>query len=522
MNTSKRISPNVDSATLKKQQVEFNDKISREVGNHNSFKLKEKQQESSRVGTSNSDLIIHRPSEQIKPVIKSMSDGYVPKAQTSKFSKLTLFNKDYNVENLAGARKKAVDDDEENAISFVKPKTKTTFIFNANKKRDQKSKLAMMLSFLRGDDSKDEVDCVKKHSNDVEKKPKEDPKEETKEITPPIPANLSTSTSVTFSTATTTSLLNVPSDATVKTIEPLKNSSNDLKETPKAVTIEPIPVIPSAALFAVPKTKSEQPQITSSSVIKLPSPTVTFNLPTTQATFVASTVETTSTNSTPRLGGFSFKATSAPTIPTLNAQPTIESILKVTETKPAATGFSFGLSKSTSNASLPTFTPPTFSAKISSNIETNSIAIGDTEKSSAPVAFNFGTPETAITTAQLNTPISFGMPSTSQVAITTNSFTASTPSLFGFGSAAKSTTSSTLSATNTITTSAPASTAFVFGASAPSAPSVPSTANTFGINTTTANNVLENKISTPNQTLGTFAFGSSTNTNKQPGSCVSV
>lgn len=479
--------------------------------------------ESSRVGTSNSDLPLHRSSEQIKPVIKSMSDGYVPPSQpTTKTNKITLFNKVYSATPSA-IDKKNDDDDEDNSISFIKPKVKTSSIFGSNKNRDQKSKLAMMLSFLRGDESKDEVDSsVRKPLVGADKPEQKDEKQTSISSTP---TNLSTITSVTFSTATTTSVLSVPSDATKSSIiEPPKIDNKEILKTPESTntssgfTLSTSVSTPSTNIIApIPTTsENEKPQTSSESAIKsVASPTVTFNLPTTETATATATLNTTPSNSAsssaPRLGGFSFSANSGSFTSPLATKPVASEPIpssKVDEaakSTPAAPTFSFGLApKSTGNTTLPSFTP---SATQSSNIP----------RTSAPPAYNFGSPATNTSTISTNTGIAFSsVPASSSLAtnpLGSNTSTAPTQS-FGFGTVAKTTVSSIPSMTTPSITSTSGSNAFVFGSNVASTP-----APTFGLGNTITVAATTSASSALSQATPAFLFGSTSNANK-PGNLI--
>lgn len=518
MSTPKRSALNVDSTPTPTKAIHLDHELtknSNEKNNSENSSGKQRPSQSSRVGTSNSDLPLHRPTEQIKPVIKSMSDGYVPRPDTPKAPKLTLFNRDYSNIPAASDRKRSIDDEDEYSVSFVKPKAKTSTLFSGNKNRDQKSKLQMMLSFLRGgDESKDEVDSVQSSKNNADKT---DDKNSAKATVSSTPANLTTITSVTFSTATTTSVLNVPSDAAnskTSTIEPPKEQGQNSNEVSKTVESKPTPIIalttstslPLSTIATTAASLSENPQ--PSIAITTKPASVTFSLPsalTTQSQPVPSTTSATTTNeSVPRLGGFSFPGTAATFTSPLTAKPTATENApapKSEENKIATPTFSFGLAKSTSGSTLPAYAPPTFGAKTESSTPIQSSNIQTT---SAPVTFNFGSPATKPPTMTTSANVSFGTPSSAAP----NPLGAGTPSMFAFGATAKTTTPSAPTVTSINTTSA-GSMPFAFGSNAPSA-----AAPTFGFGNTSTN-VTTAAGSTPlNQKTPAFSFGSATNATK--------
>lgn len=520
MSTPKRGLSNMD-ATIPTKVVHLDREVIKDAAdkviNDNSA-AKQKPTESSRVGTSNSDLPSHRPTEQIKPVIKSMSDGYVPKPETSKIPKLTLFNKDYSNTSAASDRRRdIIDDNDEYSVSFVIPKSKTSTLFSGNKKRDQKSKLELMLSFLRGDESKDEVDSVRSSAINNEKP--SDKNETNKAAVSSTPANLTTNTSVTFSTATTTSVLNVPSDA-IKTsiVEALKDNQNkSINDVSKTVESNVTQSSTSTTSLQLPtssitvavatSTQNQSPQTSNTPTTK--TPTVTFNLPsaqTSQPEPISSPPTTAANETTPRLGGFSFSGTpstfTSPSIakPTDNALP-----LRSEENKLATPTFSFGLAKSTASSALPPpYTAPTFGAKTETSTPPTQTSISQT--TSAPVTFNFGSPASNPSALTTSTNISFGTPTTSITSAANPILGTSTPSMFKFGATANTTTSTVPSIANTSTSAN--TTQFAFGANTPSA-SVP----TFGFGNASVN-ATTTAAAPLNQSTPAPVFGSPANVSK--------
>ncbi|XP_031635847.1 uncharacterized protein LOC116348834 [Contarinia nasturtii] len=515
MSTPKRSALNADVTASKIRRPEFNydrDDANESVLTNSCAIGKSKSEPSGVVGTSKSDLP-HHPSEPIKPVTKSMSDGYDPKSSTTKTNKLTLFNKVYSATSTTGEKKKPIDDDDENSITFVKPKAKASSIFSVNKNRDQKSKLAMMLSFLRGDESKDEVDSVGKPSIDSEKSnQKEEPKSA---ISSSTSANLNTTTSVTFSTATTTSLLNVPSDVTKPSIsEPQKFEAKIPTVVTKPIESSATPLISlstAASTTAPPSTAitttiQNSPKVSTENAIK---PTVTFNLPpTTAATSIATT---SASDSAPRLGGFSFSATQTAFTSPLVAKPTATeslSIAKTEENKPAPPSFSFGLTKSTTNTTLPSFTPPTFGsntlpAKTESTPASTQSSIVTAVKPQTG-AFQFGN-TTSSTPATFNLDSSASKPSVltftpnnNTSTNNTNSTLNQTPSMpFAFGSTSN-TSKPDLNTSITSASIAP----FAFSATTASTSAPPVFGSTHTVTTSTNAIPAQNQTSSP-----PFSFG---------------
>lgn len=483
--------------------------------------VKQKAAESSRVGTSNSDLPLHRPTEPIKPVIKSMSDGYVPKSEASKAPKLTLFNKDYSNIPSASQRKRNVDDDyvDDYTVSFVKPKSKASTIFSQSKSKDQKSKLAMMLDFLRGDESKDMVDSGpgSKTTNAENVEPKT--------VVSSPSANLSTNTSVTFSTATTTSVLNAPSDASSRNkIELPKEQNTVLPEVSKPVepTVAPatatITSAPSLPVITVTAALNQSSQAIGTTTTITSSPAsiarnVTFNLPSTQTTSATSPSQTTtSSESVPRLGGFSFSATSTTFTSPSIAKPTVTErpILK----NPIATNaptFSFGTSNSTAANTLPSFAPPTFGATTTTakpeTVTTTPQSVPNIQTTANPPKFNFGPTATNPPTFGANTTVSFGSPAVSSTAVAANPST-NAPPMFAFGATANKTAAATTASPST-TIAKPA--AFAFGSTAPN--TAPTSAPTFGFGTpsTIVTTASSSVVPSMGQTKPAFSFGNTSN-----------
>lgn len=172
-----------------------------------------------RIGKSNSDIPPCQTSKPPEQVLKSMSDSSVAALANQpnrKPPKFTLFNKVYKGGEPACDGDDA--DDDKAAVSYVKPKARTSSLFSLGRGRDPaKSKLSMMLNFLRGQESTDEVDAVQPAAKLAadgkgEQRTTVDAKADsvaTDGKSDEVP-NLLGGTKVTFSTATTTSVLNAP------------------------------------------------------------------------------------------------------------------------------------------------------------------------------------------------------------------------------------------------------------------------------------------------------------------------
>lgn len=380
----------------------------------------------SRIGASNSDLPHHKPVQYPKIVSKSISDSAVTKEQPStKPPKLTLFNKEYTASVAPHERNQKDDDedDDENSISFVKPKSSTSTLFSNKNKDSSKSKLAMMLSFLRGDESRDEVD---KPLNKIEKS------EEKTEIT--TGANLSTNTVVTFSTATTTSVLNSTSipASTITSSSIVEPKSQEAEKDISKIETKPL-----ISFSPMPKST-----VSSSESAKTTTAASTSTMPTTLNNTIAST---SANESVPRLGGFAFSATS----PTQTQSNESKTLLNSTTTSgpavtTAAPAFSFGLAKPAASTTAPalTFGSP-------KGVD----AVSTASSSAAPPMFSFGSPNAKPTEPQ-TTKISFSLPTTNAVSTVQSAPVSNTATpTFAFGSPSATTTASSSANTSSLSIS---------------------------------------------------------------------
>lgn len=479
-----------------------------------------------RIGASNSDLPHHKPAQYPKIVSKSMSDSAVgaeqqitPQKQASKMPKLTLFNKDYGT-SIPQECKGDVEQEEEdeNSISFVKPKSSTSTIFSLNKKKDSsKTKLAMMLSFLRGDESKDEVDTISASNKIVNTEKKEEDKDSKS-------ANLSTSTVVTFSTATTTSVLNsstsIPSSLSTVSTNPSESSAKvtqTSKEISKietiskpSITFSPMPTsskpVLSTAQTNNEEAKNEQAKKEQAKNEQAKNEqkvlTTSFTIPKSPKSPNKTIVTSNITESSPRLGGFAFSAiqTSPPSISNgSNSVSKSEAIQSVSLNTSSAPTFSFGASKPSLVSSA--LAKPTFSfgsTKVDDPPKSTPTLSSSGLASTAPVmnsniAFNLGSSIPKPAQPESNK-ISFALPTTNTMSTTVQSApVTSAPVGFSFGGPGvlkNANTSSNILPTNT------ASSVFAFGGNKSSTPAAESP---FG------------SVKSPSTALPTF--GSVTNTN---------
>lgn len=526
----------------------------------------------SRIGASNSDLPHHKPAQFPKIVSKSMSDSAVgaeqqttPQKQESKMPKLTLFNKDYGTDISRECKDDVNEDDEEeeedeNSISFVKPKSSKSTLFNLNKKKDSsKTKLAMMLSFLRGDESKDEVDSAPVLNKIVNTEKKDEDK-----------ANLSTSTVVTFSTATTTSVLNssiVPSstittntlESSVKVTETSTADSKNETVSKPLMTFSPMPAakpVLSMAQTNNEQAKDEQVVTTVSSV----STSFTFpkSITSPNKTIVSST------ENSPRLGSFAFSATQTSPSSTNRTSPVSksETTQSCSLNTSSATTLSFGLSKpslvsnsmakptfnfgSTKPAEQPKSTAPISSSGLTSSVpvvtssnSNNAFSLGTSipkpaQPESNKISFTLPATNNTMSTVQ-SAPVtsaaagfSFGSPVSTSANTSSNTLPTNT---FAFGSNKSSTQSASLfdsvkspstslpsfgSVTNTNNSSAPqfGNSPLTFGSNNQAVTTKTTIASVFGTNSTQNTPAFGGNVATTTSSLG---FGnnntSSTSTN---------
>lgn len=486
----------------------------------------------SRIGASNSDLPHHKPAQYPKIVSKSMSDSAVgtelqtvPQRQASKAPKLTLFNKDYGI-SIPRECKDDAEEEDENSISFVKPKSSTSTIFCLNKKKDSsKTKLALMLSFLRGDESKDEVDSISSSKNNVNTEKIEEDKESKS-------ANLSTSTVVTFSTATTTSVLNtstVPS-STVSTnpLESIAKDTETSKEDSKNETIpkplmtfSPMPAAKPALSTAQTKTNNEQAK--NEQTVTIASSFTVPTIPKSPTSPNKTIVSLNTTETSQRLGGFAFSAnqtsqSSSNGSNTLSNSVTTQSGSMNTSLAPT---FSFGAPKpsiASSSSTTPTFNFGSTKADESPK-GTSTLSSSDLNSSAAIVssnnAFKIGTLISKPAQPESNK-ISFTLPTTNTMSTVQSAPVTSSPAGFSFGNPASSTNAKTSSETLPTNTG---SSVFAFGsntsndtqAASPFSVKSPSTSlPTFGSATNTNNSAPQ--FGNSQLTANNPVFGNNNNT----------
>lgn len=424
-----------------------------------------------RIGKSNSDIPPCQATKQPEQVLKSMSDSSV--SNQRKPPKLTLFNKDYNRNE---PTYDGSEDEDRSDVSYVKPKARTSSLFSLSKERDpSKSKLTMMLNFLRGQDSTDEVDTAKVNNS---AKPRTDPKENVESAAKTSDGSkhdvasktddsskapsLATTTNVTFSTATaaivsTTQSPNVSSPI-VET--PKKDKPSAQIEAPSGTVAKPLSTAP--IVQASPSKAPEVPKIqfqisSSSSTVNTISPK--------PAAIVTTSASDAATESTPRFGGFAFGATTAAAQTTAATLPTVSvSPAKPTLATTAPAGFTLAapIPATTFSTAQPLPLPPTLFGKTAdTTAKTHTFGGLATNSSASTVQFNSGQSTNAaqpnsISGQTLNTP-------------------AATQPTFSFGgiATAAATTAST-AAPVPVLSSAPStpSGSFVFGASNINKPNV--------------------------------------------------
>lgn len=525
MNVSKDANANLDSTPVARPKtLEINTKevSTEQVNELNCLKGRRGIGAANRIGTSKSDLTDYHKKEQPKQVLKSMSDGSVQTQEIRKTPKLTLFNKDYStIKNQCEIE----DDEDENSVSFVKPKTKTSKLFSLNRNR-KPSKLSMILSSLRGDESIDEVDTVKAKITETVTSESEEKKVSE-------PASLITTTNVTFSTATTTSILNTPL-STVNTV---------VSEIPKAIesnaevkcAIEINNTQSTVVSTEVSKPETLKPSVAISSTEATQTTVSNIPLQTVASSSENSMPTTTNSSSQPitRVGGFSFGQNTvleAKPIPVKATDSTqVSTAPGLTMSKPT---FSFGAKPSenmtpTTNA-LPTFefggstskmnnTAKSFESNIvTANAPGSLFAIKNPSQVTTPTTLQ------ATTLAPLQGITANPLQGTSLLPSTTGSssqinFGNSSP-LFSFEKSTKPSTASNSFSPSTMTTTtaanvSPANSSFVFGkVNSPGVNTMPTQQqptfqpnNTF--NTTAANVTVANTKSTTNA----FTFNAPTN-----------
>lgn len=518
MNASKDANANLDSTPVARPKtLEINAKeVSTEQANElNCLKGRRGIGAANRIVTSKSDLTDYHKKEQPKQVLKSMSDGSAQTQEIRKTPKLTLFNKDYStIKNQCEIE----DDEDENSVSFVKPKTKTSKLFSLNRNR-KPSKLSMILSSLRGDESKDEVDTVKAKITETVTSESEEKKVSE-------PASLITTTNVTFSTATTTSILNTPLSTVNTVVSEIPKAIESNAEVKCAIEINNTQSTVVSAEVSKPETlkpstTSSSTEATQTTVSNTPLQTVASpnenSMPTTTSS---------SSQSIARVGGFSFGQNTVP-----QAKP-ITTDIKTTDLTQVSTApsltiskptFSFGANPSanvTSTANtLPTFEFGDSKSKLNNttkSFESNIVtanAPGSLFAIKNPSQVTTATTLQATTLAPLQGITANPLQGTSLLPSTTGSSSqinfANNSPLFSFEKNTKPSTASNSFSPSTMTTTtaanvSPANSSFVFGkVNSPSINTMPTqqqptfqSSNTF--NTTVANVTVANTKSTTN------------------------
>ncbi|KAM8704279.1 hypothetical protein ACLKA7_008819 [Drosophila subpalustris] len=363
--------------------------------------------------------------------------------------KLTLFNAQQQREQQPHSldiESPDVDAGEYAGIQFVKPKQQNSFsgVKNSNLERTQKTKLALMLSSLKGEIYQDEPETQVNDEPDA----KLEPTETTKTTTATVAAV------TTVTTATTSTISTKPIILGVTTILPATNlgtttttstttaaaasSSTATTTTPKTTTSNALPLISlnnTAATNATTLTNSSQTSTNS-------------NTNGAGAVLTGFTLSTSTTNS-------NTTVTSTPLITFDSPKPASGITEKNTPSSTAATitptaaatapKLSFGNLPATTSASMFSLGNAATITTTTSNASTTAVA---TITTSAPV-FSFGNAATSATTATTNavpttmpaTPMfAFGKPAsapatTLAAAAATTTATSTTNKTFSFGNA---------------------------------------------------------------------------------------
>uniref|UniRef100_A0A0K8UV53 Nuclear pore complex protein DDB_G0274915 n=1 Tax=Bactrocera latifrons TaxID=174628 RepID=A0A0K8UV53_BACLA len=418
--------------------------------------------------------------------------------QTQK-RKVTLFNRNYNestkltksdgnigeiIENTV-----TVDDDECADIQFVKPKKSSSIVNKKNPmiERTQKSKLAMMLSGLRGEiyqgeEGYDEVDKLSnknsastiKESNTPTKKDTsvrkemtpmastvtaisaanftiKDPDKSNKTLTsallPPVSASDNTAKSTALTSTVGVSLSSSPPNLSMPTATTTTSLLGDFKLAPAAVSSSNLASTNAPPIISTTSTstKTASPLVglkltpqkpTNNFGSSVSSPTPTFNLNAATAT------TTTASAAVPQLQGFSF---GAPTKPISTTVAPITTTTVVTSSISAG-GFKFGLTAKpevlTSVATAPTVSA---FANFGNSMTTTAMPVSS---EAAKSAITFGANAISTSATVVKPTFNFGG------SITAPALTASTTSATAFNTIATGT-STFGAATNATTTSAP-------------------------------------------------------------------
>lgn len=422
-----------------------------------------------RIGKSNSDIPPYQTSKPPEQVLKSMSDSSVANHDGRKPPKLTLFNKAYkpNETTCEGS-----DEEDQNDVSYVKPKARTSKLFTLIKGRDPaKSKLSMMLGFLRGQESTDEVDTVQTKEvakSQIEVRPitaaevkttvASKAETESKENTTSPAQSLATGTKVTFSTATTTSptsntlspvIVTPKKDSVVAPVTTAPDTSKNL--------ISFTPASTASTTLVSNKTDSPKFQLAASSPSVSSSSSIVATAPTTVA----------ATTSPQRVGGFAFGAT--PAVSSAAASPATQSIALPASASLATTAFGATSPLIASSARSPLLaSATTFGTKATDSVQAKPPPPAYGASTGSPsTPFSFGKSVSPAKPASSAVPTFGSAASTAAPTFgTVTSTSAPTPATaqaatFGFGAPS---TSATPAASNS------AAPSFVFGASNVSKP----------------------------------------------------
>ncbi|XP_014095830.2 ice-structuring glycoprotein [Bactrocera oleae] len=355
--------------------------------------------------------------------------------QTQK-PKVTLFNRNYNESTKLSTSDSnngelldntiAVDDDECADIQFVKPKKSSTIVNKKNPliERTQKSKLAMMLSGLRGEiyqgeDGFDEVDKLSNKTLASPTKESNTPTEKDLSVRKVKTSIASTATTITTQTAanfaiknsdksviTSTSALVPPasaSDNTTKstiltsTVGVSLSSSTPILSMPAASTTTSIlsdfKLAPSLVATSTSASINASPTISSTSIAtKTASPLVGLKL-------------------TPQKPIINFGSSTSSSAPTINLNATTATATTTTTSSaavPQLQGFSFGAPTNTTST---TATPITKTDVVTSSVSAGGFKFGVTPKpevsttvTTAPAVSAFGNFGNSMTTT--STPVS--------------------------------------------------------------------------------------------------------------------
>ncbi|XP_067647229.1 uncharacterized protein [Eurosta solidaginis] len=400
------------------------------------------------------------PSQSITAVKQTLSEPPRRNDNISSISqkpKLTLFNRNYNTEpqslnkidgnndNLA-ENESDVNNGECADIQFVKPKKSSAIVNKKNPliERTQKSKLAMMLSGLRGeiyhgDEGDDEVDKTswKKSQSNAAKK--------TKTISSNSVGNTSAqstnfvvqaadksgnSTSETVTENGTTTVTKASSCNT----NSLSTSIATTTSTAGSFKLTASPVSTSSTSAST----NVSPSAVSTTVTKTTSPLVGIKL-TPQKQVLDTSSKSSVTAPTLSFAGMSSKADTDFT----SVSGTIASGVGAV---PQLQGFSFGLSTKSTTSVTATTSPPT-TTTATAKTTTSVLAVGGFKFDTAQNKTVTETATAAITTTSAVTGFTFGSFANANPSTTTTASTEATKPVFAFGVGTFS--STTLSATTT-------------------------------------------------------------------------